>query len=279
MNQYDEAASYPSMKELTLSSSPRSLLSISSSMYFSTFRLISSSGMSLSSEPTRSEQDGQTKSRSSRWACRHSSQYVVKQHGVCTAEVKSLVQSGQAREESEGASSRTSEAVTILGFARCFSQVALSIRSSALFLCERGKWECEKDVHVRFGDDESSFGCDHDSSRSTLCGHRRLNDLQETSRNTRRPLEARLVVEVLVLVCRAGLNPMTCILSVINICGYVGEEARIETYRVDRIDSRCSLAGEACRGRWDLVRNVTSALHGQLLLPRGLLATHRSVSH
>lgn len=140
----------------------------------------------------------------------HSSQYVVEQQGVSTACEKSLEQIGQASVASGGDSSRTSDSVTILGLARCFSQAALLNGESERVSGSTFEQELEgKNVHVWLSDDKTSLGRDHDTSRGALgpCGS--FYGLEETARDTGRALEPRLVVELFVLVRRTGLDPVT----------------------------------------------------------------------
>ena len=65
------------------------------------------------------------------------------------------------------------------------------------------------DSRVRFGHDEASFWRDHDTSSSSFRSGR-VDGLEETPRDTGRSLEARSVVELLVVVRRAVLDPVAC---------------------------------------------------------------------
>ena len=118
------------------------------------------------------------------------------------------MQSGHASDASVGGDSRTSDSVTIFGFARCFSQAALEQgrldgQAKSVKDATGGRWGSR----VWLGDDESSFWRDHDPPGRALGGGR-VDGLEETSRDTRRSLEARSVVKLLVVVGRAVLNPV-----------------------------------------------------------------------
>lgn len=143
----------------------------------------------------------------------HSSQYLVEQHGVLTASRKSLEHKGHASVGSEGASWKTSARDKSFDFVRLRFQDALCSRAgeseAERLLQTRPKLnEGAKNSRIRLSYDIRTIRCDHDTCLSLLVG-RLLDSLEETSRNTGRALEPRLVVKVSVIVGGALLNPVT----------------------------------------------------------------------
>lgn len=134
----------------------------------------------------------------------HSSQYSVPQHGVLTASRKSLLSIGHTRVASIGVRSRMSAAVNPFGRETCFCHEALNVFISG----QPARKDIGCNIRVRLSYNITSFRRHH-YSLSKLTVVWMVNSLEETPWYTGCSFDARLIIELAVIVSWTVMYPVT----------------------------------------------------------------------